>query len=296
MSSIYVVVLRCVFCCQVVVRSNLALACEERADAAGVMAAFRRGDYACAVETAKLSSGRAENAVALEFRAVEKAMKEIKEALKPAPKSAVVPAYQWAQSGREVFVSVKFAHKLDAPATLVNGGDFEVVDFQNRSVTVRAAKASKKFVLELGLLRDIDPLNCSWSSASVGRATLTLRKAAEFAEWWPRLLATKSKPSNQHVWWDKQDGFENEREEVEKQEKDRAKAAKRNKKNLTETTVDAATPETEGEEVNATSGGVEAPSDEEVAGQKALAKKRSEIRKSGQRRDEAPHRRNRRRP
>ena len=61
------------------------------------------------------------------------------------------------------------------------------------------------------LLRAIDVKNCTWSSASVGRATLTMRKAAAVREWWPRLLQSASKPQNQHTWWDKQEPFESER-------------------------------------------------------------------------------------
>ena len=41
----------------------------------------------------------------------------------------MAPAHQWAQSGDELFVSVKFAHKWDAPATLVGENDVESVEF-----------------------------------------------------------------------------------------------------------------------------------------------------------------------
>jgi hypothetical protein len=36
---------------------------------------------------------------------------------KTGPKSHISPAFRWAQSPNEVFVGVKFAHKLDAPMT-----------------------------------------------------------------------------------------------------------------------------------------------------------------------------------
>ena len=61
----------------------------------------------------------------------------------------MAPAHQWAQSGDELFVSVKFAHKWDAPATLVGENDVESVEFAEELVTVRARKGSKRFDLEI---------------------------------------------------------------------------------------------------------------------------------------------------
>lgn len=185
---------------------GLATGCEE-ATAEGVIRALRRGDYECAVATAKLTPATTanENAVLLELRTLETAIKEVKDSLKPS--SLVAPAYQWAQSADDLFVSVKFAHKIDAPATLVS--KLDLVEFKNSSVALRASKNSKQFALDLVLLRAIEPDNCTWSSASVGRATLTLRKA-KLQDWWPRLLLTRAKPPNQHVWWDKQDMFTEE--------------------------------------------------------------------------------------
>lgn len=258
--------------------------CEEDVSVNGVLSAFRRGDYDCALRTAKATGGRFENQVTLELRSIEKAVKEIKEAVKPLSSSVLAPAYQWAQSGSELYVSVKFAHKFDAPATLVNKENIDEVSFSNRSVVVRASKSSKRFLLELALLRDIDPVNCSWSSASVGRATLTLRKAGPFREWWPRLLASKTKPPNQHVWWDKQEAFEDERDEVEKEEKQRAKDAKKGAKkaaaNDTESNAtaheQAPPPPSDGEAVSE-----DDSSEEDKQAERAANKRRAEIRKAG---------------
>ena len=38
--------------------------------------------------------------------------------LMSAPSQAIAPAFQWSESGRHVHLNIKFAHKLDTPATL----------------------------------------------------------------------------------------------------------------------------------------------------------------------------------
>ena len=110
-------------------------------------------------------------------------------------------------------------NRWDAPATLVGEGDVDAVEFASDKVLVKAHKGSKRFDLEIETLRDIDPDASSWVAASVGRMTLTLRKAAAQKEWWPRLNKGKTKPSNQGVWWDKQELYDAEKEEVQKNEK-----------------------------------------------------------------------------
>ncbi len=55
----------------------------------------------------------------LESRIISKEISALKTVLdKTLPVNRVFPAFQWAQSPEDVFISVKFAHKLDAPATL----------------------------------------------------------------------------------------------------------------------------------------------------------------------------------
>lgn len=247
-------------------------ACEEDSSqpVASIIASIRRGDYECAVSTAKATEGKLENAIALELRSIEASLKQIKEAARPSSSSAIAPAHQWAQSGTEIFISVKFAHKWDAPATLVNGDDVALVDFKERSVTVKAEKSRKEFLLQLELLRDVEPANCTWQSASVGRATLTLRKKER--EWWPRLIAAKNKPPNQHVWWDKQETFEDEREAVQEEERQKAKkdkAKETEKKTAESPKVDDATTKPTTKEV------VEEDPAELAA--KAEAKKRAKV-------------------
>ena len=45
-----------------------------------------------------------------------KMLKKIIESSLPQP--SVTPAFQWAQGSNEIFLNIKFSHKLDAPATL----------------------------------------------------------------------------------------------------------------------------------------------------------------------------------
>jgi hypothetical protein len=85
---------------------------------------------------------------------------------------------------------VKFAHKLDTPATL--GCEATTPpSYGRKSVSFRAECRDKRktFSLSLSLFRDIIAENSTWTMASVGRASLTLKKATNST--WPRLLAGK---------------------------------------------------------------------------------------------------------
>jgi len=109
------------------------------------------------------------------------------------------PAFEWAQSVNEIMLNVKFAHKLDAPATL--GCKKEEVNINTTYLSFQVAcKAKKKrFGLQLDLLRAVDPDSSSWSMASVGRATFTLKKKTPGP--WSRLLRSRSKLPRMHRWW-----------------------------------------------------------------------------------------------
>ena len=110
----------------------------------------------------------------------------------------IPPAYEWAQSVDQVFLQVKWAHKLDAPATL--GCKPEPPAFGADSVAFRAECQRKAFALQLQLWGNVSVEQCTWASASVGRASVTLRKAADGP--WPRLLKGSARPPGQHIWWD----------------------------------------------------------------------------------------------
>lgn len=122
----------------------------------------------------------------------------------------IPPAFEWAQSVDSVFVNVKWAHKLDTPATL--GCEAHEPAFAARRLVFRATCREKRkaFTLALDLNGDIVPENCTWANAAVGRASLTLRKATEKP--WPRLLNGTKKPGNMHSWWSMQEKYADELE------------------------------------------------------------------------------------
>ena len=90
------------------------------------------------------------------------------------------PAFQWAQSAEAVFVNVKFAHKLDAPAC-IDLTDLKT-GFDDAKISVAALCKGKSFAMELLLFSDIVPANSSFSFTSVGRPPHFLVKR-ERAKW-----------------------------------------------------------------------------------------------------------------
>jgi hypothetical protein len=124
-------------------------------------------------------------------------------------KNGIAPAAEWAQSPDSIFLNVKFSHKLDAPATL--GCELDgAPTFTSTGVKLFAdcKEKRKAFLLDLSLFREILPENCSFSITSVGRASITLKKL--FNSSWPRLLSSKAKPGNIHVWWAMKEKYSDE--------------------------------------------------------------------------------------
>ena len=93
-----------------------------------VTAAMRRGWWDCAARVAEASAragGAAglDNEIALEARTLQARLGALRGALDETQRGAgargaIAPAFQWAESGAQLFVNCKFAHKIDAPATL----------------------------------------------------------------------------------------------------------------------------------------------------------------------------------
>lgn len=145
--------------------------------------------------------------------------------------AGIPPAYEWAQSPDAVFLQVKFAHKLDTPATL--GCEAEAPVCRNDSVTLRAECREKKktFLLSVTPFAALDPAGCTGAMAAAGRFQLTLKKAAPAL--WSRLLqAAEVKPKNLHVWFSMKEAheetnaaWERQRKAREKEERDKEAAA-----------------------------------------------------------------------
>lgn len=156
--------------------------------------AMRSGFWECAEEIGRAgakSGVELRSILDMEGRIVQKHIQDLKAVIESSlPTQIINPAYQWAQSASEIFLNVKFSHKLDAPATLN-------VEMKNVSVTaeklyLEAVTSRKTFILDLELWGLVDSSDAAWSMASVGRMTVTLKKEGGDKKW-PRLLAASKK-------------------------------------------------------------------------------------------------------
>lgn len=201
--------------------------------------AMRRGLLEdCSVEIMKVlarDGHQVESIFLEEQRAISKNLSNLKslvEDLKPLKE--ISPAFEWAQSTTDIFLNVKFSHKLDAPATL--DVQPEVV-IQEKTVVVRGQGGRKLFALNLALHDEVLVEESSWTPASVGRLTINLKKVSESR--WPSLLAEGAKkPSKMHTWWSRQeelDGIEKSRKEAEeKKQKEKEEREKKQREDEAE--------------------------------------------------------------
>jgi len=118
----------------------------------------------------------------------------------------VSPAFQWAQNNTAIFLSVKYTVRWNAPGAL------EVTDpsvnmtgnLFNFSGLGKHSNNKYRYFLSVNLFDNIDAQLSSWSMASVGKLSVTLRK--RWPRKWPRLLVDKkSKISNMHLWMELQE-------------------------------------------------------------------------------------------
>jgi len=142
-----------------------------------------------------------------------------------------MPAFQWAQGGNEIFINVKFSHKIDAPATL--NVEPTKVNLTSHELELQASDGRKNFNLHLRFFEEIDPDSSSWSLGSVGRMVFTIRKKQEEPSRWKRLLQTDKRLSQMHYWYEMAEEYEDELEKVdsalEKKKKADKEAAKKAK-------------------------------------------------------------------
>ena len=127
------------------------------------------------------------------------------------PSAVISPAFQWAQSRDYILINVKFAHKLDTPATLgveSKGG----ADINERSLVFEAASKTKnkRFRLDLKLSRAVVPEESEWSMAAVGRATISLKKKHPETAWLRLLDSSQVPPQNMHTWWEMREQHTND--------------------------------------------------------------------------------------
>jgi hypothetical protein len=186
----------------------------------GFSLALRAADWSCARSIADgdtLSYELLSRILDTEQRAAAAELAAIKAAIERKQVTSLVylsPAFQWAQSPEEVFLSVKFSHKLDAPATLNVQHNLTL---DNSRLLLIGSNGLKNFKLDLELLNEIVLDSSGWSSSSNGRITITLKKAAT-AKWGRLLRDNSKKPSNMHFWLDKQESYSDALEELERNE------------------------------------------------------------------------------
>uniref|UniRef100_A0A7S4D729 CS domain-containing protein n=1 Tax=Heterosigma akashiwo TaxID=2829 RepID=A0A7S4D729_HETAK len=196
--------------------------------------AMRRGWWSCAhriVECLAELDLSFENDFNLESRSVNVHLNKLKSLVMSAKKTQdISPAFQWAQSPDEIYLNVKFAHKLDAPAT-INAQKDEITITDNRLV-FRASQDHKHFKLDLTFWGEVDSERSSWKMGSAGTASLTLRKRAA-GDKWPALLdpeATPEKPANMHIWWSMQENFDEKFESMWDEKDEEEEEGKGNEK------------------------------------------------------------------
>jgi len=119
----------------------------------------------------------------------------------------VAPAFQWAQNDTSIFLTIKYTVRWNAPGAL-EATNIDVLMARNQFNFTGLGKHSNnkyKYVLGLSLFDVIMPQPISsWSAASVGKLSVTLRK--RWARKWPRLLGNKkTKIGNMHVWMEMQE-------------------------------------------------------------------------------------------
>lgn len=117
--------------------------------------AMKKGFWKCAKELSTVLQGSGidvRNVFEFESRLIMKEIADLKSAVethKSASRPMISPAYQWAQSPDEIFINVKFSHKIDAPATL--NVETEEVKWTNDTLSLRASDGRKTFALDIGL-------------------------------------------------------------------------------------------------------------------------------------------------
>ena len=181
--------------------------------------AIRRGDWECAnmiVEDSQdLQATEYRKLVDTEKRLIVDQMDLLKKNIldsRLSPIPSINCPFKWAQSPTEIIISVKFSHKIDAPATLN-------VVAKNVSLTpdrlvLFASDGKKNFHLDIEFFSDVLPNESSWSMASVGRMSFNIKKA-DFPTKWTGLTKGNRKLPQMHSWWEMQEKFEAELDKIQ---------------------------------------------------------------------------------
>ncbi|EAR85300.1 hypothetical protein TTHERM_00470730 (macronuclear) [Tetrahymena thermophila SB210] len=152
----------------------------------------------------------------------------------------VEPAFQWAQSKSHVFLQVKLAMRLDAPACLTCKE--EIVKIENNTFYMSAfgiiSHTPVRFKLNFSLCHPVSIVDSSWNYESVGTYFFSLAKMNNTQLW---LNLEKDSNRKVQIWWDMREKHQNdmddwgkmkeeEADNLEKQKREEKKKAKQEKK------------------------------------------------------------------
>merc|ERR1719436_2146224 len=118
----------------------------------------------------------------------------------------VAPSFQWAQNDTSIFLTVKYTVRWNAPGALevTEPSVNMTLNTFNFSGLGKHSNNKYKYFLSLGLFDHINSESSSWSAASVGKLSVTLRK--RWPRKWPRLIGNKkTKIGNMHMWMEMQE-------------------------------------------------------------------------------------------
>jgi hypothetical protein len=180
---------------------------------------IKRGEWDCANLIIQSASGKQESydfkrSFELQNRLILKELNKLKIAIDnyTPVTSSVSPAFEWAQSTTEIYLNVKFSHKIDAPATL--NVETKNVSISSNELYLNASDGNKNFNLVLFFYKPIVPEESKYEMSSVGRMTFNLKKSDGPSKW--EQLLTKSGPTNMHVWFAMQEKYEKDLEKFDK--------------------------------------------------------------------------------
>eukprot|EP00633_Aureoumbra_lagunensis_P004257 CAMPEP_0197312694 /NCGR_PEP_ID=MMETSP0891-20130614/22907_1 /TAXON_ID=44058 ORGANISM="Aureoumbra lagunensis, Strain CCMP1510" /NCGR_SAMPLE_ID=MMETSP0891 /ASSEMBLY_ACC=CAM_ASM_000534 /LENGTH=408 /DNA_ID=CAMNT_0042800059 /DNA_START=36 /DNA_END=1263 /DNA_ORIENTATION=- len=129
---------------------------------------------------------------------------------------SIAPAFRWAQNDTAIFLEVKFAHTLSAPAqTDASIETVETAGPRELKVLASALQRGKRFELSLRFWGEIEQVPVA-AETSAGRSSISLIKTGKSAFRWPRLIECQvSMPSNSALWLDMQEslGFSDDDDE-----------------------------------------------------------------------------------